>query len=59
MEKGVRVVIKNIVKKLNDENLIKIIEEFKFIIINTNKQMKQWMKKKIGIYYDRFKPFNQ
>jgi hypothetical protein len=48
MEKGIRLVCQNytIVKKSNGENLIKKIEEFKSIIIHTNKIDKMMDKRK-------------
>jgi hypothetical protein len=46
------------VKKLNCDNLVKIIEGFRFIIININFLSHLLLHLFIDIYYDKFKPFN-
>jgi hypothetical protein len=47
-----------IVKKLNDEDLIKVIEGFRSIIININFLFHPLLHLFIGIYYDKSKPCN-
>ena len=46
------------VKKLNGENLVKIIEGFRFVIININFLSYLLFHLFISIYYDKFKLFN-
>ena len=46
------------VKKLNGEDLIKVIEGFKFVIININFLSHPSLHLFIGIYYDKYKSFN-
>ena len=46
------------VKKLNDEDLVKIIERFKSVIININFFSHPLFHLFIGIYYDKSKLFN-
>jgi hypothetical protein len=47
-----------VIKKLNGEDLIKIIEGFKYIIININFLSHLLLYLFISIYFDKFKPFN-
>jgi hypothetical protein len=47
-----------VVKKLNDEDLIKIIEGFRSAIININFIFHSLLHLFIDIYYDKSKPFN-
>jgi hypothetical protein len=46
------------VKKLNGEDLVKIIEGFRSVIININFLSHPLLHLFIDIYYDKFKPFN-
>ena len=57
---GLNAVVKTTayIKKLNSENLIKIIEQFKSVIINTNFLFYPLLNLFIGIYYDKSKSFN-
>jgi hypothetical protein len=45
-------------KKLNGEDLIKVIEGFRSVIINTNFLFHPSLHLFIGIYYNKSKPFN-
>jgi hypothetical protein len=46
------------VKKLNVEDLVKIIEGFRFVIININFISHPLLHLFIDIYYDKSKPFH-
>jgi hypothetical protein len=46
------------VKKLNGEDLVKITEGFRFVIININFLSYPLLHLFIGIYYDKSKLFN-
>jgi hypothetical protein len=46
------------VKKLNGEDLVKITEGFRSVIININFLSYPLLHLFIGIYYDKSKPFN-
>jgi hypothetical protein len=46
------------VKKLDGEDLVKIIEGFRSVIININFLSHPLLYLFIGIYYDKSKPFN-
>ena len=46
------------VKKLNGRDLVKIIEEFRSVIININFLFYPLLHLFISIYYDKSKPFN-
>jgi hypothetical protein len=47
-----------VVKKLNGENLVKIIEGFRFVIININFLSHPLFHLFIDIYYDKSKSLN-
>jgi hypothetical protein len=46
------------IKKLNGDDLVKIIKEFRFVIININFLSYQLLHLFIDIYYDKSKLFN-